>query len=405
MSSDLPYLTSALPGVGGVAKQRPADFQVEEVPLYPCCGEGAHVYFEVVKQGGSTSGAVERIAQHMGVRAHDIGFAGLKDAHALTRQWMSLEHADAEKLAAYHDKQVAVVRTDRHANKLKTGHLRGNRFVLRLRKVCGGAVKKAAAILEVLREKGVPNYYGRQRFGIRGDTAELGRLLLRHDKDGFLQAFLGTPMACDAPDIAAARGAFDAGEFDRSLKCWPKHANEQRKALCGFRRRGKPGEGIGAISKRLLRLMTSAAQSEVFNAVLAERLGTMGTLLAGDWVKKAETGGLFYVEDPAAEQPRCEAWEISPTGPLPGTRMLQAGGEVLALENQAMARTGMTLEEFGRAGSIKLDGARRALRFRLEAMDLSAGRDDHGDFLEIQFTAPSGSYATIVLDEIMKSRG
>ncbi len=402
MKSDLPFLTSALPGIGGVLKERPSDFQVEEIPLYPASGEGAHVYFEVVKQGVSTAVAVERIAQHMDVRSHDIGFAGLKDAHALTRQWMSLEHADASRLAAYHDKQVAVVATTRHTNKLKTGHLRANRFALRLRHVCGGAVKKAAAILEVLAAKGVPNYYGAQRFGLRGDTAELGRLLLRHDKEGFLRAFLGTPMVCDAPDIASARAAFDAGELDRSLKCWPKHANEQRKALCGFRRRGKAGEGIGAISKRLLRLMASAAQSEVFNAVLAERLGTMGTLRCGDWAQKVATGGLFYVEDPAAEQPRCDAWEISPTGPLPGMRMLQTGGDVLALENRAIAQSGLAAEEFSRAGSIKLDGARRALRFRLEEMDLSAGRDDHGDFVEVKFSAPSGCYATVVLDEIMK---
>ena len=83
--------------------------------------------------------------------------------------------------------------------------------------------------------------------------------------------------------------------------------------------------------------------------------------------------------------------------------MLQAGGEVLALENRAMEQSGMTLEDFGRAGSIKLDGARRALRFRLEEMDLSAGHDDHGEFLEVKFTSPSGCYATVVLAEIMKT--
>ncbi|MBT3277987.1 MAG: tRNA pseudouridine(13) synthase TruD [Phycisphaerales bacterium] len=402
MTTERPYLTAALPGVGGVCKERPSDFQVEELPLYPCCGHGSHVYFEVVKQGVSTHVAAERIAQHMGVRVHDIGYAGLKDAHALTRQWMSLEHADAAKLLGYHDKQVVVTQTALHTNKLKTGHLRANRFVLRLRRVCGGAVKKAEAILSVLAERGVPNYYGSQRFGMRGDTAELGRLLLRHDKMGFLRAFLGSPMECDAPPIASARAAFDAGEYDRALRCWPKHAHEQRKALCGFRRRDKAGEGIGAVSKKLLRLMTSAAQSEVFNAVLAERLETMGTLRAGDWAQKVESGGLFYVEDPAAEQPRCDAWDISPTGPIPGSRMLQAGGEVLEIEQRAVAIHGMTLADFDRAGSIKLDGARRALRFRLEEPGLSAGRDEHGDYLEIKFTAPSGSYATVALDEIMK---
>ena len=109
----LPYLTADLPGIGGRIKQHLDDFRVEEIPLYEACGEGTHVYFDVEKQGVPTPAAVERIARYMGVRPGEIGVAGLKDARAVTRQRMSLEHADPQKLLRYQDRQVRVVGVSR----------------------------------------------------------------------------------------------------------------------------------------------------------------------------------------------------------------------------------------------------------------------------------------------------
>ncbi|GAH69541.1 unnamed protein product, partial [marine sediment metagenome] len=131
----LPFLTTDLPGIGGVIRRRLEDFRVEELPLYAPSGEGTHVYFRVVKSGVPTPVAVRRIARHMGVHPGAIGFAGLKDAHAITSQWMSLEFADEAQLARFRDSQVGIAEITRHGNKLRPGHLAGNCFGIRIRGV------------------------------------------------------------------------------------------------------------------------------------------------------------------------------------------------------------------------------------------------------------------------------
>ena len=171
---ELPYLTGDLPGIGGRIKERLEDFRVEEIPLYEASGEGTHVYFRIVKAGIPTPAAVDRIARHMGVRPHEIGLAGLKDARAIATQMLSLEHADTERLAALSDGQVRVTWTSRHTNKLRPGHLAGNRFSIRIRGAGAAELEPARRVLDVLCRRGVPNYFGRQRFGARGDTARLG---------------------------------------------------------------------------------------------------------------------------------------------------------------------------------------------------------------------------------------
>ena len=87
---DLPYLTASLPGTGGVLRAQPEDFVVDEVPAYPPSGEGDHVFVRIEKRGLNTAQAVERIARALDVNPRDIGVAGMKDRHAVTRQWISL---------------------------------------------------------------------------------------------------------------------------------------------------------------------------------------------------------------------------------------------------------------------------------------------------------------------------
>ncbi len=398
-----PYLTADLPGVGGAIKQRLEDFRVEEVPLYEACGDGTHVYFEVVKAGVPTPAAVSRIARHMGVRPPEIGFAGLKDARAATRQWMSLEHADPDRLAAFGDKQVRIERITRHTNKLRPGHLKANRFIVRIRDVdADDAPARAEAILDALRRRGVPNYFGKQRFGARGDTPALGRALLRGDLEQFVRLWLGDPHPDDPPDCRAARDAFEAAQYARALQRWPRHYADQRKALAAYKRKENPRQAVAAVDKRMRRLFVSAAQSEVFNAVLAARIDSIDRVLTGDWAQKTG-GGVFLVEDARVEQPRAEAFEISPTGPLPGSRCKPAQGEPGRIEADAIASTGMSEDDFVRAGSLKVKGARRPLRFALGEPGLTAGSDEHGAFLEVAFSAPSGCYATVALRELTKA--
>ncbi|MBN1555514.1 MAG: tRNA pseudouridine(13) synthase TruD [Phycisphaerae bacterium] len=403
MSSPWPFLTNDLPGVGGTIKRRVEDFRVDEIPLYDACGEGTHVYFRIEKRGIPTPVAVERLAHHMNVRAGDIGVAGLKDAQALTTQTLSLEHADPEKLIAYHDHQMRVLEVSRHGNKLRPGHLAGNRFAIKIRDVSADALDPARAILDVLTRRGVPNYFGPQRFGLRGDTADLGEAIVRDDLDEFIHIFLGRPNDADPPDCRAARDAFEVGAMDRALKRWPRHYADQRKALAAYKKKHNPRHALNAIDKRMKRLFVSAFQSAIFNDVLARRIDTLDVVLAGDLAQKTDTGGIFPVEDPAVEQPRAAAFEISPTGPLPGYRERLAGGEPGKIEQDVIAARCLDLESLNKLGPLKVKGARRALRFPLHEPNLSAGADEQGPYLELTFTAPSGCYATIAVEEICKT--
>lgn len=414
--SELPYLTSDLPGIGGQIKQDVSDFQVQEVPLYTPRGTGTHLYFEVTKRGIPTPAAVDRIARHMNVPAMEIGFAGLKDAQAITTQIMSLEHADLEKLKGFKDDQMSVKVIGLHDNKLRAGHLAGNRFVVRIREVNASQLPGARQILDVLLRRGVPNYFGEQRFGARGNTAQLGELLVRNDLQKFIEAYLGQAQPTDPPDCKAARDAFDAGFFDRALDRWPRHYADERRALSAYKRKKHAGPAMAAIDKRMKRLFVSAFQSEIFNQVLQRRLSTLDKVFVGDMAQKSDSGGIFTVEDVAAEQPRAERFEISPTGPIIGFRSNLAGpetfspeaaasGEIIPgqIEREVLASHHVDLEDFRHVGTLKIKGTRRALRFAIDQCDLSVGKDPRGDFLELSFCAPSGCYATVVLREIMKN--
>ena len=396
------YLTDDLPGIGGRIRETLQDFHVEEVPLYDPCGEGTHVYFRLVKAGIPTPAALERIARYMGVRPGEIGVAGLKDAQATTSQLMSLEHADAEKLKAYRDKQVKITGTWLHTNKLRPGHLSANRFGLAIRGVEPDSLPRAQAILDVLARRGAPNYFGPQRFGARGDTDRLGEALVRGDLDEFVAILLGRPRAEDPPDCKAARDAFDNDLFDRALKHWPRHYSNERRALSAYRKKRRAGPAVGAVDKRMKRLYVSALQSAVFNECLGRRIDEIDRMQIGDLAKKHDSGGVFTVEDLAAEQPRAEAFEISPTGPIVGYRASLAEGLPGQVEREILSARKLGPDDFRNLGPLKAKGSRRAFRFKPAEPSLTAERDESGEYLKLTFTAPSGCYATSVLREIMK---
>ncbi|MHC4914625.1 MAG: tRNA pseudouridine(13) synthase TruD, partial [Planctomycetota bacterium] len=150
----LPHLTGGLRGVGGRTRQRPEDFVVEEIPLYPFSGGGEHTCLLVEKTGISTVEAVRRMARALGRREKDFGYAGHKDARAVTRQWFTvsrLAESDAWQLSAAGLRPCDVTR---HGNRLKAGHLAGNRFEIVVRGVAGGAAAAARAVLDVLAARG-----------------------------------------------------------------------------------------------------------------------------------------------------------------------------------------------------------------------------------------------------------
>jgi len=398
----LPYLTAGLPGIGGRIKEHVTDFRVEELPLYEPCGEGTHVYFRVTKAGIPTPEAVNRLARYLNVPPHEIGVAGLKDARSVSSQMMSLEHVDPGALASFRDPAMSVAVLGRHGNKLRPGHLRANRFAIAIRGVSAEQLPAAEAVLEVLVRRGVPNYFGEQRFGARNDTAALGECMVRNDLDEFLAIFLGRPQSDDPPDCRAARDAFDTGQYARALKRWPWQYQNERKALSVYRKRERAGAAMVAIDKRMKRLYVSAFQSRIFNEVVIRRIDTLDRVLAGDLAEKADNGAIFTVEDPAAEQPRADRFEISPTGLVVGYRSNLAGGQPGLIEAEVLERHRITPEDFKNVGSLRPKGTRRALRFAMGSPELSAGADERGPYIQLTFTAASGCYATVALREIMK---
>jgi tRNA pseudouridine13 synthase len=400
----LPYVTPDLPGIGGLLKERPEDFFVQELPLYEPSGQGEHVYFEIQKVGLTTFDAINRIAKALNVSPRDVGYAGMKDAQAVTRQILSIPGITEEAVMDLKWPNLSVLWADRHGNKLRMGHLRGNRFAIKIREVEPTDVVKLQPIVEILKKRGMPNYFGEQRFGRRGDNHLLGAALIRSDYEALLKQFLGTPNSeIDDAQAMGARKAYDRGDFQQAMKLYPRHCGLERRVLARLNKTQKPGAAIHAIDEKLLRLWVSALQSAVFNDVLAKRIDSYDRVMLGDMAWKHANGACFLVENVEAEQPRCQAFEISPTGPLIGYRVTLPQAEPLAIEQEVLSQYALKPEDFHVESRLKAKGARRPLRILPEDFDLAGGVDDFGPHITVAFNLPAGSFATVLLRELMKS--
>jgi tRNA pseudouridine13 synthase len=409
MPDSLPFLTQDLPGIGGVIKTRPEDFFVEELPAYEPCGSGTHVYALIEKNGLGTREALDRIARALNVQRREIGSAGLKDAHAVARQWISIEHIQPERLEQLSLAQVQVIKTSRHTNKLKPGHLRGNRFVVRLRKLAlpvEEARKTAESVLAILARRGVPNYFGPQRFGNHRNNHLLGRALARNDAVEFMDQFLGRPNAeADSPTVLQARTLYEEGRYEEALPCWPGQFADHRRALRAIiAGKGKKKRGLFTVDKHLQGLFVSAYQSDVFNRVLAARMPDIDKVLLGDMAYKHDNGACFRVEQAETEQPRCDRFEISPTGPLLGQRTTRLTGPAGDIENPILDAEVLGENESGHMRRLGARGGRRPLRFQPKNAGLATGQDDLGPYLELRFELDAGCYATTLISEITKDR-
>ena len=183
-------VTADVPGVGGRIRVEPEDFLVEEIPLYDPAGHGEHVLFLLEKRGISTFEALMWVSKAAKVSEHTIGYAGLKDARAVTTQWMSVHRVPPGRLAAMKHAKIRILSIHRHASKIRIGHLAGNRFTIRIRGARVEHLRAARAALGRLAERGVPNAYGIQRFGVKHDGHVLGKALVRGDFREFLAHFI-----------------------------------------------------------------------------------------------------------------------------------------------------------------------------------------------------------------------
>lgn len=324
----------------GVIRRDADQFRVCEIPAHAPGGSGAHLWLEIERRGMNTEHAVRLLASAAGAAPRDVGYAGLKDRHARTRQWFSVPFAgDAQRLdVALEAAGLQVVARAFHARKLKRGALAGNHF-----RILVHAPAAERAVLEAragrVRAAGVPNYFGPQRFGHGGGN------------------------------LARARALFAGTEPVRE-----RH------------RRG---------------LYLSAARSALYNRVLAERVraGTWNTLLPGEAVALAGSASFFVADrvDAALEQ-RLADHDVHPSGPLWGRGPSPARDAAAAAEAAALTHCADLRDGLAAAG---LDHARRALRLVVPDLVLEPAVD--GGWW-IAFTLPPGAYATVVLAELFRVR-
>ncbi|MEX0885937.1 MAG: tRNA pseudouridine(13) synthase TruD [Phycisphaeraceae bacterium] len=415
--TSLTYLTHDLPGVGGRIKVRDEDFLVEEQPAYPFTGEGEHLIAFIEKTQIATTEVARRLARDFRVTRNDVGYAGLKDKHAIARQHFSIRLTDAGETpdaAIAHVNEhprINVLWVDRHRNKLRRGHLAGNRFVIRIRDVEPTAVIAAKPILDRLVARGVPNYVGEQRFGYRDNNHVLGRHLLRGEHQALLDEMLGRPTAEESTAMQAARSAYDRGDYAAALDQWPRELHYERHVLDALRQGRSAERAVTAIDLTQREFLVSALQSAMFNRVLDRRLqaGMFDRLLAGDLAYKHDSGAVFRVdaadvEADNAPDGRAARLAVSPTGPMWGHEMMRAEGEPGAIEQAVLGEFDLAEDDLRAVPKrIAPTGTRRPLRIGLRDADIAGGVDEHGAYIRLAFELPRGAFATVVLREIMKT--
>ncbi|UFS68864.1 tRNA pseudouridine(13) synthase TruD [Geomonas sp. RF6] len=399
MQHESKYLTAGIPGTGGVIKETPEDFVVEEIPAYLPSGQGEHCYAVIEKRGIATLEALRRISRALGVQERDMGYAGMKDAQGLTRQTISIPRVSPDAVRALQIPGVAVLSAAMHGNKLRLGHLKGNRFTVRVRSVAGNAPALAEETLEIVRRRGLPNRFGVQRYGVQGNTHLIGACMLRGDYRAAVDTVIGDPKAVADERWRLAIEAYHRGELAEALSLFPPHFRVERDLIDRLLKRPDAWQqAFNAVQPRMKRLYLSAFQSFLFDKVLDGRLDTLDRILPGDIAFKHENGACFIVQDAEVEQTRADSFEISPTGPMFGCTMMEPSGEQLELEQGVLEAHGVTRESFALPGALRMDGERRALRVPVSETVVQG----EGENLVLSFALPRGSYATSLLREIMK---
>jgi tRNA pseudouridine13 synthase len=307
-SEELPYATAKSARTLGKIRCVDEDFVVDEVPAYPAAGHGGHLFVRFEKRGLTTREAVTHLANALGVNPRDVGVAGQKDKHAITTQWVSFERVEPDAALRLEVPNVRVLAAVPHPHKLRTGHVRANRFELIIREATD--LDAAREVIAHLSDEGVPNYYGEQRFGVGERNVARATAMLRGD-------------------MRPPRDRFER------------------------------------------KLLMSALQSSLFNNWLAQRVSERlyARPVLGDLLRKENTGGLFINQDNADALRRMQAWEVSATGPMFGASMRRAEGEAALREQAVFERSGLTEEMFA-AHAKSGEGTRRAARVRLRDCEI-----------------------------------
>lgn len=412
------YITSQK-GIGGQIRAKYEDFYVEEIPESEPSGEGTNTWVFIEKIGRETLDVVLDIAQELHIDRKRMGFAGMKDKRAVTRQWICVVNGDPEKIKELEEKlyKVKILKIKQNEKKLRIGQLIGNKFRLLIRETQNPEANAQIAneILEELTQTGVPNYFGWQRFGKkRSNTHVVGKIMLENDLKGVIDAYIGNPYPEEPEHIKEVRQMYEDGYLQEALESMPRGMRYEKMMLKTLLKEMKKKKVddidslddnsykrvIGSLPKPLQRMFVHAYQSYLFNKAVSERAKFgINKYVEGDIIIDNEEHLVHEIGDDINE--RIKNFEVHPTSPLFGSKVPLAGGKLGEMEQKILDDEGVTLEEFKVPKMPKLGshGLRRAMRFKI--WDASAKVTDEGVLVE--FSIPKGCYATSVLREIMKN--
>ena len=338
-----------------VFKQNKDDFVVTEIPLYEFSGEGEHLIIKFRKKDLTTWDAQQIFSEQLGCKAKDIGYAGLKDKNAMTVQSFSLPKSCEANLAKFNHDNIKILETTYHNNKIKIGHLRGNKFFIRLKRVNTVDSRKMEQILGQMVTLGIPNYFGFQRFGIEGDNYKKGELIvqgkLKERSQKLRQMYIN---------------AYQSYLFNN----WLGKRIEISKLIDAF----EPKAIYEKLQLPLDIVKQMKKQEHPFK------------LLPGDLMSHYPFGKIFHVENLDEEAQKFFDRDRVPTGILAGRKIKVSEG--LAYE-------------FEKEFDIKIpeDGARRFAW--IFPQDIESSYKDEKNWMEISFTLPKGSYATELISELI----
>jgi tRNA pseudouridine13 synthase len=407
------YLTSQK-GIGGYIRAKNEDFYVEEIPeTYPS-GEGPNTWLWIEKNSRTTLDVVLDIARELKINRKQMGFAGMKDKKAVTRQWICISNKTPEELQGLEEKlhNVKIINITPNQKKLRMGQLVGNKFRLMVRGVDDpeSATQEAQEILNQLKERGVPNYYGYQRFGKdRPNTHLVGKALIKGGVKDAVDRYIGHPYDTEPKHIQEARRFYDEGELEESLESMPSGMRYEKMMLRALiKEMKKKGElteksyilALRSIPKPLSRMFVHAYQSYLFNRAVSERskLG-IDQYVKGDILIDNEEHLIHEFSEEEIDN-QIKKFEAHPSSPLYGSKVPLAGGKLGEMEQKVLDEENLKLEDFTVPQMSKLGshGIRRAMRFKI--WDVSAEATEEGVLLS--FSIPKGCYATAVLREVMK---
>ncbi len=339
-------------------KQTPRDFVVEEIPLYEFSGEGEHLILFVRKKNLSTNEMIGQIARYLGIKNREIGYAGLKDKHAMTKQYISVHKKYEEALENFNFDGIKIISKTYHNNKIKIGHLKGNRFYIKLKKVNPTAAVKIDEALKNIDKQGIPNFFGYQRFGNDGDNHILGEKL--------------------------AKG--EARERNPRVKKLLINAYQSHLFNLWLSRRLEINSLVASFSVNELESLLNLPNHELQKMKKQQH---PFKLIDGDIMEHYPHGRLFEFSGDEDDVKRFNERNITVTGLLCGKKATHANALAREIEKEY-------------DDEINADGARRYAWIYPTEIE---GRFNPVEAqYELNFSLPKGSYATVLIEEIAKRK-